>query len=213
MIGDFFYEAWYLSLRTLRRFFRVPANWIGIIFFPLIQLFVFSQLFKDIIQLPGFRSSGSGSYLAYLAPGQIAFTAFFAVAWSGSAILVEYRNGYMDKLRATPIFRVSILVGELAPLFIESAIMAGGILLLSVLLGATIKTGLIGAALILVLSGLFGMAWAGHRHAFARLFSNRLHVDRVCAAGVDARLAADREQLESDYIPDRSDSSPHGERL
>ena len=161
MIGDFFYEAWYLSLRTLRRFFRVPANWIGIIFFPLIQLFVFSQLFKDIIQLPGFRSSGSGSYLAYLAPGQIAFTAFFAVAWSGSAILVEYRNGYMDKLRATPIFRVSILVGELAPLFIESAIMAGGILLLSVLLGATIKSGLIGAALILVLSGLFGMAWAG----------------------------------------------------
>src|SRR5437660_10114566 len=71
MIRDFFYETWYLGLRTLRRFFRVPANWIGIILFPLIQLFVFSQLFKDIIQLPGFRSSGSGSYLAYLAPGQI----------------------------------------------------------------------------------------------------------------------------------------------
>ncbi|TMG09005.1 MAG: hypothetical protein E6I06_07525 [Chloroflexi bacterium] len=195
MIGDFFYEAWYLSLRTLRRFFRVPANWIGIIFFPLIQLFVFSQLFKDIIQLPGFRSSGSGSYLAYLAPGQIAFTAFFAVAWSGSAILVEYRNGYMDKLRATPIFRVSILVGELAPLFIESAIMAGGILLLSVRARPP------------------DQERAGHWHAFARLFSNRLHVDRVCAAGVDARLAADREQLESDHIPDRSDSSPHGERL
>ncbi len=161
MIRDFFYETWYLSLRTLRRFFRVPANWIGIILFPLIQLFVFSQLFKDIIQLPGFRSSGSGSYLAYLAPGQIAFTAFFAVAWSGSAILVEYRNGYMDKLRSTPIYRISILVGELAPLFIESAIMAGGILAMSVVLGATIKTGLIGAALILVLSGLFGTAWAG----------------------------------------------------
>jgi len=140
MIRDFFYETWYLGLRTLRRFFRVPANWIGIILFPLIQLFVFSQLFKDIIQLPGFRSSGSGSYLAYLAPGQIAFTAFFAVAWSGSAILVEYRNGYMDKLRSTPIYRISILVGELAPLFIESAIMAGGIPEVSVLLGATLKT-------------------------------------------------------------------------
>ncbi len=161
MISAFFYESFYLGLRTLRRFFRVPANWIGIILFPLIQLFVFSQLFKDIIQLPGFRASGSGSYLAYLAPGQIAFTAFFAVAWSGSAILVEYRNGYMDKLRATPIHRLSILAGELAPLFIESAIMAGGILVLSVILGASIKTGVVGALLILVLSGLFGMAWAG----------------------------------------------------
>jgi ABC-2 type transport system permease protein len=145
----------------LRRFFRVPANWIGIILFPLIQLFVFSQLFKDIIQLPGFRASGGGSYLAYLAPGQIAFTAFFAVAWSGSAILTEYRNGYMDKLRATPIYRFSILAGELTPLFFEAAIMAGGILILSVLLGASIKTGVAGGLVILALSGLFGMAWAG----------------------------------------------------
>src|SRR5207247_9481094 len=99
MIRDFFYETWYLGLRTLRRFFRVPANWIGIILFPLIQLFVFSQLFKDIIQLPGFRSSGSGSYLAYLSPGQIAFTAFLAAPWSGRALLVESRNGSIDKSR------------------------------------------------------------------------------------------------------------------
>ena len=136
-------------------------NWLGIILFPLIQLFVFSQLFKDIIQLPGFRTSTSGSYLAYLAPGQIAFTAFFAVSWSGGAILVEYRNGYMDKLRATPIHRISILAGELVPLFFESAIMAGGILILSLVLGASIKTGIVGAVLILALAGLFGMAWAG----------------------------------------------------
>jgi ABC-2 type transport system permease protein len=161
MVANFFYETGFLGLRAVRRFYRVPADWISIIMFPLIQLFVFSQLFKDIIQLPGFRASNSGSYLAYLAPGQIAFTAFFAVAWSGSSILIEYRNGYMDKLRATPIYRLSILAGELAPLFLKSAIMAGAILVLSVLLGASIKTGIVGALLILALSGMFGMAWAG----------------------------------------------------
>src|SRR2546421_2123536 len=166
MIGDFFYEAWYLGRRTLRRFFRVPANWIGIIFFPLIQLFVFSQLFKDIIQLPGFRSSGSGSYLAYLAPGQIAFTAFFAVAWSGSAILVEYRNGYMDKLRSTPIYRISILVGELAPLFIESAIMAGGVLSMGVGFGAAIKNRPVRAAVLLCFFWMFCMGCAGGGFVF-----------------------------------------------
>jgi ABC-2 type transport system permease protein len=161
MVLDFFYETWYLGVRAIHRFFRVPANWISIIVFPLIQLFVFSQLFKDIIQLPGFRTSSSGSYLAYLAPGQIAFTAFFAVSWSGYAMLNEYRNGYMDKLRATPIYRMSILAGELAPLFLEAAIMAGGILVVSVLMGASIKTGVFGALVILALSGLFGMGWAG----------------------------------------------------
>ena len=38
VIGDLAYESWYLGLRTLKRFYRVPANWIGIIAFPLIQL-------------------------------------------------------------------------------------------------------------------------------------------------------------------------------
>jgi ABC-2 type transport system permease protein len=75
------YETYHLGLRTTRRFFRVPANFISIIFFPLIQLLVFSQLYQDIVQLPGF--GGQSSYLAYLAPGQVAFTAFMAVAWGG----------------------------------------------------------------------------------------------------------------------------------
>ncbi len=153
------YEGYYLGRRTLRRFYRVPANPISVVLYPLIQLFVFSQLFKDIVQLPGF--GGGTSYLAYLAPGQITFTVFFAVSWAGTNLLVDYRNGYLDKLRVTPINRYSILVGELVPLFVSCSIMAGAILVLSVLLGASIATGLPGAVAILVLGGLFGVAWAG----------------------------------------------------
>ena len=85
------YETYYLGLRTTRRFLRVPANYISVIFFPLIQLLIFSQLYQDIIRLPGF--GGQSSYLAYLAPGQVVFAAFMAVAWSGFGLLVEYRNG------------------------------------------------------------------------------------------------------------------------
>ena len=88
----------------MRRFLRVPANWISIIFFPLIQLLVFSQLYQDITQLPGF--GGQASYLAYLAPGQIAFTAFMAVNWAGYGMLLEYRGGYLDKLRASPVVKL-----------------------------------------------------------------------------------------------------------
>ena len=65
----FAYETYHLGLRTTRRFIRVPANWISIIFFPLIQLLIFSQLYQDIVQVPGF--GGEQSYLAYLAPGQV----------------------------------------------------------------------------------------------------------------------------------------------
>jgi ABC-2 type transport system permease protein len=153
------YETYYLGLRTTRRFLRVPANFISIIFFPLIQLLVFSQLYQDIVQLPGF--GGQSSYLAYLAPGQVAFTAFMAVAWGGYGLLVEYRTGYTDKLRASPISRWSILAGEMVPLFFQAAAMSAIILVISLLLGASIATGLGGFILILALSGLFGIALAG----------------------------------------------------
>jgi ABC-2 type transport system permease protein len=157
-IAAFAYETYYLGIRTTRRFLRVPSNWISIIFFPLIQLLVFSQLYKDIVQLPAF---GGRSYLAYLAPGQVVFASFMAVAWSAYGLLVEYRNGYLDKLRASPIGRWSILAGEMVPLFFEAAAMAGVVLLVSLLLGATLVTGLGGLVLILALSGIFGLAVAG----------------------------------------------------
>jgi ABC-2 type transport system permease protein len=153
------YETWWLGLRTTMRFIRVPANFIGTIFFPLIQLFIFSQLFKDIVQVPGF--GGESNYLTYLAPGQIAFTAFFAVSWAGYGLLLEYRSGYVDKLRALPIQRWSILAAEMVPLFFQAGVMAGVVLLVSVLLGASVATGVVGVLLIMALSGLFGIAWAG----------------------------------------------------
>jgi ABC-2 type transport system permease protein len=158
-MGTLIYETYYLGLRTTRRWLRVPSNWISILFFPLIQLLVFSQLYQDIVQLPGF--GGQSSYLAYLAPGQVVFTAFMAVAWAGYGLIVEYRNGYLDKLRASPISRWSILLGEMVPLFFQAALMAGVLLVVSLLLGATIATGVGGFLLILVLSGLFGMAFSG----------------------------------------------------
>ena len=157
-ISAFAYDTYWLGLRTTRRFFRVPANVVSIIFFPLIQLLVFSQLYKDIVQLPAFAT---GSYLAYLAPGQVVFDSFLAVGWAGYGMLVEYRSGYLDKLRATPIARFSILAGEMVPLFFEAAFIAGVILGVSVLLGASLATGAGGLLLILFLSGVFGIAFAG----------------------------------------------------
>lgn len=161
--ASFLRETWLLGGRSLRRFYRVPANPVSTVLFPLIQLFVFSQLFRDIVSLPGFAASGNGegSYLDYLAPGQVTFTVFFAVAWSGGSLLVDWRNGYLDKLRASPINRFAILAGELVPLFLESTAMAAAILGLAVLLGAHVTTGLIGATGIVLLGGAFGVAWAG----------------------------------------------------
>ena len=157
-VTAFAYETWYLGLRAARRFLRVPANWISIIFFPLIQLLVFSQLYQGIVALPAFEGD---NYLAYLAPGQVVFASFMAVGWAAYGMLVEYRSGYLDKLRSSPIARWSILAGEMAPLFVLAAAMSGVILLVSLLLGAELVTGVPGFLLIVCLSGLFGLALSG----------------------------------------------------
>ena len=158
VVTSFAFETWYLGLRAARRFLRVPANWISIIFFPLVQLLVFSQLYQSIVALPAF---GEESYLTYLAPGQIVFAAFMAVGWGAYGMLVEYRSGYLDKLRASPIARWSILAGEIAPLFVLSAVMGAIILLASLLLGADLVTGVPGFLVIMVLCGAFGLAFSG----------------------------------------------------
>ena len=163
------YETFLLGRRALMRFIRVPGNWLSTLFFPLIQLLIFSQLFKDIIQLPGFEES---SYLAYLAPGQIVFAVFLGVSWAGINLLMDYHNGFLDKLRVTPIHRISILFGEMVPLFFTCAVMGGVILATSLVLGASIVTGILGVLGILALSGLFAIAWAGTSFVPALLTKN-----------------------------------------
>jgi len=163
------YESFLLGRRAFMRFIRVPGNWLSTLFFPLIQLLIFSQLFKDIIQLPGFEES---SYLAYLAPGQIVFAVFLGVSWAGINLLVDYHNGFLDKLRVTPIHRLSILFGEMFPLFLTSAAMGGVVLVTSIVLGAHLVTGLLGGLGILALSGLFALAWAGTSFVPALLTKN-----------------------------------------
>ena len=137
----------------------MPANWISIIFFPLIQLLVFSQLYQEIVQLPGF--GGETSYLAYLAPGQVVFAAFLAVAWSGFGLLVEYRTGYMDKLRAMPIRRWSILAAEMVPVFFQAARWPASSWSSASSSARPSSPACPGFLLILVLAGLFGLCLAG----------------------------------------------------
>jgi ABC-2 type transport system permease protein len=90
----------------------------------------------------------------------------------GINLLMDYHNGYLDKLRVTPIHRISILFGEMVPLFLTCALMGGVILLTSLALGARVVTGIPGALGILALSGLFAMAWAGTSFVPALLTKN-----------------------------------------
>jgi ABC-2 type transport system permease protein len=208
-VTSFVYDTSWLGLRTFRRFYRVPAWTLGIVVFPLIQLFVFGQLFRGIVQLPEF--AGTQSYFTYLAPGQLIFAVFFAVTWSSGGLLLDYRMGYLDKLRCTPVNRYAIIGGELVTLFIQSVVMGTIILVVTVVLGAPIASGLPGAVLILILAGTFGSAWAGTSMAPALLTRNEqatttisflfLPIAFMSTAFVPAAMMPDWLQTLNEYNP------------
>jgi ABC-2 type transport system permease protein len=100
------------------------------------------------------------------------FAVFLGVSWIGINLLMDYHSGYLDKLRVTPINRLSILFGEMVPLFFTCALMGGVILVTSLVLGASLVTGVLGALGILALSGLFALAWAGTSFVPALLTRN-----------------------------------------
>ena len=78
------------------------------------------------------------------------FASFLAVGWAGYGMLVEYRNGYLDKLRASPD---RPLARSWPARWCRSSsrrrVMAGVLLVVSLLLGATLVTGVGGFLLIL----------------------------------------------------------------
>ena len=59
-------QTWQINLRYIRAFVRQPA-WVAIALVqPIIWLLLFGQLFKSVVEIPGFQG---GSYIEFLMPG------------------------------------------------------------------------------------------------------------------------------------------------
>jgi ABC-2 type transport system permease protein len=79
---------------------------------PVIWLLLFGQLFKAVINIPGF---GHGeSYLQFITPGVIVMTALFSSGWAGTVYIEDMNRGIMDRMLASPASRGAMMIGTLA---------------------------------------------------------------------------------------------------
>jgi hypothetical protein len=60
---------------------------------------VFGQLFRSVVDLPGF-AHGDGGFLRFLTPGVVMMTALFSSAWAGTTYLEDIDRGVMDSVWA-----------------------------------------------------------------------------------------------------------------
>src|SRR5690606_34370358 len=67
-----------LTARALRQGARIPVFMVMNLVQPMIWLLLFGQLFRSVVEIPGF--STGGTYLEFITPGVVMMTAMFGAA-------------------------------------------------------------------------------------------------------------------------------------
>ncbi|MHB8657341.1 MAG: ABC transporter permease [Solirubrobacteraceae bacterium] len=151
-------EVLLLGRRAVREVVRYPEATIPTLFIPLFFLVVnIGQVSKTFPSTTPFLK-GQG-YAAFQLPVSLMFAV--ATATSGLALVTEIDLGYFDKLLVSPIRRSSIIFGRLAADLVRGMAASALVLLVGLALGVHIRSGVLGAVVIVVLSALFGVAYAG----------------------------------------------------
>jgi len=151
-------EVMLLGRRAVREVVRYPEATIPTLFIPLFFLVVnIGQVSKTFPSSTPFLH-GQG-YAAFQLPVSLMFAV--ATATSGLALVTEIDLGYFDKLLVAPIRRSSVIFGRLCADLVRGIAASTLVLLVGLALGVDVRTGVLGAVVIILLSALFGVAYAG----------------------------------------------------
>src|ERR1700761_7849548 len=152
-----FLDTWYLTGRKLRALARQPfVIFMGVIQ-PVIWLFLFGEMFRSIIDIPGFDFQGS--YLVYLIPGIVAMNAMSGNMWAGMAMIEEIDRGTLNRLLVTPASRLAIMNASVAEQAVSTTVQTLIIVLLGYAGGARYPGGALGIVILVVASIEVGVLW------------------------------------------------------
>jgi ABC-2 type transport system permease protein len=99
---------------------------------------------------------GGGDYRAYLLPGVLGLTVFGNSMGGGIPLLFDRENGLLERLMATPITRSSILLGRFLAVHVTTVIQCLLLIILALLFGIRIATGVFGVFTLLFIGLLLG---------------------------------------------------------
>jgi len=158
-------QAWVLGQRALREAWRTPDALVPTLFIPLFFLVVnVGQAGKIFPSASTGFLNGQG-YGAFQLPSSLLLAASFGTA--ALFLVEEIEGGYFDKLRATPIPRTSIVLGRLIAELAKGLLIATAIVLLALPFGITIASGLLGFVLLIALTALWAVVFAGFMQLIA----------------------------------------------
>lgn len=155
-IGDVIVLARRQLLRTIRQpFLLVPALIIPIFFL--------------VVNLGALSNATSFFAIDNAANFFLPVSILFVVSNGGAglAMVEDIESGYFDKLLLTPTNRLALLIGSMGGDFLLLVFQAVIVLALGPLFGAEFGLGIGGAALLILLAGLWGLAYSSIGYAIA----------------------------------------------
>jgi ABC-2 type transport system permease protein len=160
----FFTHSWFLALRVLRNLFRQPI-WVVIsVIQPVLWLLLYGQLFKRVVELPGFNAD---SYISFVTPGLIIMSALQSGGWNGNGLVTDMNQGVMDRLLVSPINRTAIIMGRVLSMYIMGVAQWLVLIALGYATGARFAGGIIGVTVLFICGILLAAAFAALSHTLA----------------------------------------------
>jgi ABC-2 type transport system permease protein len=154
-----------LGRRALREAVRQPDALLMTMFIPLFFLVVNTGQAAKIFPSGSTDFLKGQGYAAFQLPITLLLAASFGMA--ALFLVEEIEGGYFDKLRAIPIPRYAMVLGRLVAEGAKGILLSSVIVLLALPFGITIASGPLGFVLIIVLSALWGVVYAGFMQLIA----------------------------------------------
>jgi ABC-2 type transport system permease protein len=198
-----------LARRSVVRTLRQPAMVIPSLVFPLLLLSINSSGLESATRLPGFPTD---SYLQFALAITFVQGALFSANSAGTNVASDIESGFMNRLSLTPLRRISLMLGQLSGIVALGLIQALTFLIVGLVFGAGIETGLSGALVIVAFSLLISLGF-GCIGAFVALRSGTGEAVQgifplFFAALFLSSMSLPRDLIETDWFRTIADWNP-----
>ncbi len=164
-------QTWYLTGRKLHALARQPWVLAFSVIQPVIWLFLFGQLFRKVIDIPGFAFGGT--YLDYLVPGLIAMNAMSNNMWAGMTMIEEIDRGTLNRFLVSPASRIAIMNATVAEQAVSTTVQSLIIVGLGLAGGVRYHDGVAGVAVMVAASIAVGVVFGALSNAVGMTLRSR----------------------------------------
>jgi ABC-2 type transport system permease protein len=163
-------QTWWMTQRRLQVFVRQPWYLVFTLIQPVIWLFLFGNLFRRVVELPGF---GGTSYLTYIVPGVVVMSAMASNMWAGMGTMEEIDRGTLNRFLITPVSRGAIMNANVIEQAVSTTVQSLIIVLLAWASGARYPGGPLGVLVLLVVAVLLGTVFSALSNTVGMLVRQR----------------------------------------